>query len=325
VTSTVRNPIQNNQSPVQVIAPPTIATLPPLPSWAAHISVEGPYLDATSEDVGGPITVDGELPGMQDELKVNLRITEEMRADRTVTRTSPVVEVHAGWALQLDAAQAGTLRENLSLALSLLEGKQPDEDKREARHEPVARPNNAPEVPDRTTSQRLVPLPVSDHYARGYTAHVGGRTGQPDPNDPSDTIEVWGHCRPFCSATEGIRTDGLTVGEHGPFCQSQMTAGIDGRDMAGERASIYATVVQAYQHGTYLRADLYGRHFEPEVQLDLVLRGIEPDEGDSDARKVNISIGDARRLAAGLIRAAEVADRLDIDLQDAKRARAENR
>ncbi len=122
----------------------------------------------------------------------------------------------------------------------------------------------------RPGQQRLVPLPLSDHYGE---APVPG------------TRPVWDRCQPFCLAEGSI--DGQTVAEHGPWCESRQVALVHGRTLLNERFSLHVDLVQAYQHGTYWIGDTMPQ--EPEVRFALIGPGVQLDDGDSEAKKVHPS------------------------------------
>ncbi len=167
----------------------------------------------------------------------------------------------------------------------------------------------------------LVPQPLSDAYASDWRRLLapGTHTGRPDPADPTDTIQLWGHCESFCDAVDAVRTDGLTVAEHGPWCRSLPIASVDVHDVAtGRCLGLQAAAVRPYRHGTYHRADIWRSQGYAEVQLTLF-------DGDDCLQVVNLIVGDALRLAAGLTRAGEVADRRDLDFNAAKAERAADR
>ncbi len=164
----------------------------------------------------------------------------------------------------------------------------------------------------------LVPLPLSDDYDHDWYRHPSGRTGPPDPTDPTDLAQVWGHCADFCIATDDVRTDGLTVAEHGLWCTSRGTELIDSRDAeTGRRVSLHASVVRPYLHGTYHRTAVWRRPHHEQVQLTF--------DDDDVTRVVNLDVGDALRLAAALTQVCAVADRLDRDFNDARRQRQATR
>lgn len=162
-----------------------------------------------------------------------------------------------------------------------------------------------------------VPTPLSDHYDTRHPILEPRRSGPPDPSDPTDVVQLWGHCADFCNEIDDARTDGLTVTEHGLWCISRATAYTDGRDAeSGRRLNLRATVVRPYLHGTYHRTAVWHRHPDTErVQLEIT-------DGDDLVAVVNIEVGNALRLAAGLTRAAEVADGRDHDFNEAKSRRS---
>lgn len=155
-----------------------------------------------------------------------------------------------------------------------------------------------------TTATRLVPRPLSDDYPT-------------DPDPTHDTIGMWGYCAEYCMSSDDQRTNGLTVAEHGEWCRSSMTAYIKAADNHASRVTVSTVAAEPYRHGTYA---LGGVNLDQVVQIELVGPGIEPDD-DDEARTLTVSIGDAYRLAAGLVRAAEIADSMDRDFRGATRRR----
>jgi hypothetical protein len=166
----------------------------------------------------------------------------------------------------------------------------------------------------------LVPRPLSDDYDQDFWRRTPTHSGRPDPTDPTDLVQLWGHCAHFCDVTDDVRTDGLTVTEHGPWCRTNVPVFIDAYDAGtGQRLHLDTAVVAPYLHGTYHRTAIWRRpRREQQVQLTLI-------DGDGVEQVVNVSVGDALRLAAGLTRACAVADRLDQDLNGAKSRRAGGR
>jgi hypothetical protein len=134
----------------------------------------------------------------------------------------------------------------------------------------------------------------------------------------STTVNVWGHCANFCG-DDRPQTDGLSVTEHGPWCESVFGAAADGHDADGREASLYGTLAQPYMHGVYSPDDAYRRR-ETTVRLLLVGRGVEPD-ADSEGKRVHLTPGEARRLAAGLVSLADQADGLHRDLRASTKQR----
>lgn len=165
-------------------------------------------------------------------------------------------------------------------------------------------------------SDALVPRPLSDDYEEDGWRHPTTHTGQPDPTDPTDLVQLWGHCADFCYVTDDHRTDGLTVTEHGPWCRSQAMVFTDAHD-AGTGRSLHLTteVAAPYLHGTYHRTAIWRRPRRNQVQITVT-------DSDGAEQVISVGVGDALRLAAGLTRACAVADRLDQDLNGAKARRA---
>ena len=111
----------------------------------------------------------------------------------------------------------------------------------------------------------LVPRPLSDTYDDNWWRQKPTHTGQPDPADSTDVVQLWGHCANFCEETDNSRTDGLTVTEHGPWCRSTSVVFLDGRDPETGSGA----------HLGLLR-----------LQLTLVLRDLVPREGCRCAQEV---------------------------------------
>lgn len=131
---------------------------------------------------------------------------------------------------------------------------------------------------------------------------------------PEDTIDLCGHCTTFC-AHDLPRSS--SVDEHGPWCSSLHGAALEGRDATGADFSIFANLVSLYTHGVYRRSQLTAdKHLwhEPLVRLGLISKNITPDQDDDEAANFFLTVGDARRLAAGLTYLADAADHLLGDL-----------
>lgn len=184
-----------------------------------------------------------------------------------------------------------------------------------------------PSGPAASAQRGLVPLPLSDDYDHSWPPKPSTHTGTPDPADPSDVVDMWGHCARFCESSDSSQTSGLTVGEHGVWCKSASSIFVTGTDLVGERADIGVQIAEPYLHGTYHRADVWASHARrTSIHVDVTNSGVTGDDASYDqTRTFDISVGDARRLAAGLLRAADVADRLDHDLAGAKARRASGR
>lgn len=158
-------------------------------------------------------------------------------------------------------------------------------------------------APDDAVAPRT-PLPLSDAYDHDWM----------DQPAPADTMQIWGHCTDFCESSDSRQTSGLTIAEHGLQCRSLPTVWINATNAVGGSVLVSTPVAQGYAHGTYRRSDAPAlRRRSTAVELALSGSGIDPDEVGYEVKYLTLTVGDARRLAAGLIRAAEVADRMDRD------------
>ncbi len=141
-----------------------------------------------------------------------------------------------------------------------------------------------------------------------------------DRKAPEGHDDAWGWCAPFCVA-DGP-TNGQTVTRHGPWCTSTSAASVEGHDPQGSPRWLSAALAKLCTHGTYRTEDLrmgMDRH-RPLVRLVL-------DDGvdEVDGAVMFLSIGEVRRLAAGLLFAADTADGLDRDLNGAVAQRRKHR
>lgn len=105
----------------------------------------------------------------------------------------------------------------------------------------------------------LVPLPLSDDYDHDWMSKP----------DPEDTTQIWGHCADFCESTDSRQTSGLTVAEHGVWCQSTSTVWIDATDVRSTSVLMSTAEARCYTHGTYRRDENVLRNRLTLVQLAL--------------------------------------------------------
>lgn len=168
---------------------------------------------------------------------------------------------------------------------------------------------------ERPTEPTLAVMPIADHPAPGT---------KPPVITDADSIRLVGQCAPFC-ALEHVPAMASSVDDHGPWCTSLSCAGISARDDCGEHLYIDACLVALYTNGVYKHSELAANRDlwrDTFVRLTLVPDSSIPIEGEP-AVNAFISIGDARRLAAALSHAADMADRLDRNLNDALAERAQ--
>lgn len=169
---------------------------------------------------------------------------------------------------------------------------------------------------DRPTRKGLAIYPLQHLTASEWN----DRFAQHLEHDPeADTSDVFGHCRRFC-ILEGP-TSGQAVEEHGPWCESRTAVGVHGSaESDGSEITVFGAIVEAYMHGEYRRSDVWMANRNTMVRLTLFGEGIEADDG-GEAKQVQLTVGEARRLAAGLAFLCDQADALDRPL----RADAEER
>ena len=129
--------------------------------------------------------------------------------------------------------------------------------------------------------------------------------GAPRPNDPTDTITVWGYCEPFC--IDDGPTNGASVKDHGDHCES-VSLRVEARDAQRDEVSIFTGAAKAYFHGTVHRSLVYRYANDPKVELDILARGVEGDDVFGEVKRFYMTASDARSLARHLSLFADVAD-----------------
>lgn len=113
--------------------------------------------------------------------------------------------------------------------------------------------------------------------------------------------------------------------EHGTYCSSAFVSSADivGKSFTGDPVDVFVSVVGQYTHGVYHRSERYGSPNPPKfARLTFLGDGFEPDTADDpweEGKHLHIKSQDARALAAALIRAADVLDRLDMDRRPKRR------
>ena len=127
----------------------------------------------------------------------------------------------------------------------------------------------------------------------------------PDPSDPTDTVNVWGWCAPFC--TDDGPTNGASVESHGDHCESR-GRGVEARDAQLGEVSIFTHAAKAYHHGTVHRSLVYRHAQTPKVELGIHAPGVEGDDVFGETKRFYMSPGEARSLARHLSFFADVAD-----------------
>lgn len=136
----------------------------------------------------------------------------------------------------------------------------------------------------------------------------------PDYTDHTDPGAIWGHCRPYCIASDLPEIAGLSVDEHGDHCRSVSTIYVRAAEGAtGLPMGISTHVVRPYLHGVY-EVEERQSAWRTDDTIELSLYA---ETGSGDESAVRMTVGDARRLAAGLLKAAEAADLLDRDVNGA--------
>ena len=129
--------------------------------------------------------------------------------------------------------------------------------------------------------------------------------GAPRPNDPTDTITVWGYCEPFC--IDDGPTNGASVKDHGDHCES-VGMHVEARDAQRDEVSIFTAAAKAYFHGTVHRSLVYRSAHEPKVELDILARGVKGDDVSGEVKRFYMTPGEARSLARHLSLFADVVD-----------------
>jgi hypothetical protein len=129
--------------------------------------------------------------------------------------------------------------------------------------------------------------------------------GAPDPNDPTDTVNVWGWCAPFC--IDDGPTNGASVEDHGDHCEST-GAGVEARDAQQGEVSIFTGAARPYFHGTVQRSLVYRSARSPKVELGILAAGVKGDDVFSETKRFYMTPGEARSLARHLSLFADVAD-----------------
>lgn len=124
----------------------------------------------------------------------------------------------------------------------------------------------------------------------------------PTEEDPGPGLHSsYGYCAPWCWDTAG-EGKGATVEDHGTKCSSrgQWADGIDG---ARRPVQLEVALMAPYTHGVYQTADVL-----PDRQLtDQVVGLTIVDHLEREGRSY-LTPAEARRLAAGLIHQADIAD-----------------
>jgi len=130
-------------------------------------------------------------------------------------------------------------------------------------------------------------------------------------------VTVRGRCAEFCCAPGS--TEGASVESHGRWCISAPCADPQlGSDADGLDWEITTELAAEYLHGAYPRRAV------ARAQARKIRLSIEPVFVHSAApmpMRVHLGSGEARRLAAVLLAAADQADRLEVRLNRARTQR----
>lgn len=161
--------------------------------------------------------------------------------------------------------------------------------------------------------KRLSPLPIRHVPAEEWSSNY----------DRSDDLLLYGHCAEWCNVLEDPTRSGVSVAEHGSWCQAGR-GGVDGWDFQARRASVYPALVRRYTHGAY--APRYWGDgpapYDTMVQLGILAEGVEADDPkDGECKPLFLSTGEARNLAALLVWLADEAE----NMHEPFRAREERR
>lgn len=148
----------------------------------------------------------------------------------------------------------------------------------------------------------LFPTPLRETFD-GPRQRLGHET-------TDDTVDLWGHCPPWCStANEFVLPNGRngnTIEEHcgEVACRGQIGHGVQATDADGSASYLGVNLIAPYLHGVYPRG-VTSLHLSTliEVQHD-------DGNGNDGEGSAHLTSGAARSLAAALIRAADHLDGL---------------
>lgn len=106
---------------------------------------------------------------------------------------------------------------------------------------------------------------------------------------------------------------GQAIGDHGPWCESQIRGHVRGWNDDGQVVEISASVVDRYRQGVYVD---YQKRIGKDDRFIAVRTGDQPGE-----LITYLSVGEALRLAAGINALAAAADSIDGPLPGSKKAK----
>lgn len=139
------------------------------------------------------------------------------------------------------------------------------------------------------------PVPVFPLPVREYSAGPA-RDGE---------VRLHGYCAWFCGSE--VPAQGASVADHGrAWCESLPLATMSGTGIEGRDVELYVALAKGYHHGFYRQEDLQAhgaRYNQPCIHFLVVDAHRHRAEWMADS-------GQARRLAAGLVHAADVLERL---------------
>ncbi|MDR6862168.1 hypothetical protein [Phycicoccus sp. 3266] len=125
----------------------------------------------------------------------------------------------------------------------------------------------------------------------------------PDPQDPADTVKVWGYCTDFC--IESGPANGMSVEEHGKVCESRSLSVSQVTSDDGRGFGISSRVVRPYYHGEVHRSLVYGDARDSRVELEL---SADDAPWGSEPERLRLSPSAARSLARHLLHLADTAE-----------------
>lgn len=146
-----------------------------------------------------------------------------------------------------------------------------------------------------TSTQPLYPLPVDPVYPAGLF-----------PEAAPGTVNLFGYHATWCQSE--LKQSGADANEHGPACMRSVGPAVHGMRPDGQEERVNVEMISSYTHGVYTA----GGNFQ-ESRIKVSSWSEMEDENDRYfwLQGVHLGSGEARRLAAALLRAADRIDGLD--------------